>query len=204
MKSLSKIFLAGLAAVVPIVITIYILYWLGSSAERLFGGMLKFILPASVYWPGMGLAIGIGVIFLVGLFMRAWIVQKLFQWAESLVTRIPFVKTVYGSAKDLIAFVTSPKEREFNQVVAITLPNTQIRLLGFITREDVHHIAAGLAPEGNIAVYLPMSYQIGGYTVFVPRSTVEPVDMSMNDAMRFAITAGMSTSSTRAPEAMVE
>lgn len=204
MKSLSKIFLAGLAAVVPIAITLYILYWLGSSAERLFGGMLKFILPHALYWPGMGLAIGIGVIFLAGLFMRAWIVRKLFNWAEGLVTRIPFVKTVYGSAKDLIAFVTSPKEREFNQVVAITLPNTRIRLLGFITRDDVHDVAAGLAPEGDIAVYLPMSYQIGGYTVFVPRSTVEPVDMSMNDAMRFAITAGMSTSSARGTEAVVE
>jgi len=204
MKNLSKIFLAGLAAIVPIAITLYILYWLGSSAERLFGGMLKFILPSSVYWPGMGLAIGVGVIFLVGLFMRAWIVRKLFNWGEGLVTRIPFVKTVYGSAKDLIAFVTSPKEREFDQVVAITVPNTRIRLLGFVTREDVHEIAAGLAPEGDVAVYLPMSYQIGGYTIFIPRAEVEPVDMSMNDAMRFAITAGMSSSATRDPEPMIE
>ena len=194
MKSLSKIFLAGMAATVPIAITIYILYWLGTSAERLFGGMLKFILPAAGYWPGMGVVVGVAVIFLVGLFMRAWIVRKIFSWAEGLLARVPIVKTVYGSARDLIGFVTSSKDREFNQVVAITWPNTQIRLLGFVTREDVHQIAAGLAPEGNIAVYLPMSYQIGGYTVFVPRNAVEPVDMSMNDAMRLAITAGMSTS----------
>ena len=195
MKSLSKIFLAGMAATVPIAITIYILYWLGTSAERFFGGMLKFIMPASVYRPGMGVVIGIGIIFLVGLFMRAWIVRKVFSWAEGLLGRVPIVKTVYGSARDLIGFVTNSKDREFNQVVTITWPNTQIRLLGFVTRDDLHHIAAGLAPEGSISVYLPMSYQIGGYTVFVPRNAVEPVDMSMNDAMRFAITAGMSTSS---------
>jgi uncharacterized membrane protein len=77
----------------------------------------------------------------------------------------------------------------------MTFPNTNIRLLGFVTRDDVHDIAEGLAPEQNIAVYLPMSYQVGGYTVFVPRDSVEPVNMSMNEAMRFAITAGMSTSS---------
>ena len=52
-------------------------------------------------------------------------------------------------------------------------------------------------------MYLPMSYQIGGYTVFVPRNAVEPVGMSMNDAMRFAITAGMSTSS-HAAKAILE
>lgn len=203
MKAISKIFLAGLAATVPIAITAYILFWLGSSAERLFGAAVRFTAPHVPYHAGMGLVIGVLVIFLVGLFMRAWIVRKAFSLAEGMVSRVPVVKTVYGSARDLIAFVTSSGDRQFDQVVAITLPNTGIRLLGFVTREDVHHVAEGLAAPGDIAVYLPMSYQIGGHTIMVPRSAVEPVAMSMNEAMRFALTAGMSTSS-RVAAAVIE
>ena len=107
MKSLSKIFLAGMAATVPIAITIYILYWLGTSAEHFFGGMLKFIMPAAVYRPGMGVAIGVGVIFLVGLFMRAWIVRKVFSWAEGLLSRVP-IKSPQGWPRRATSPCTCP------------------------------------------------------------------------------------------------
>ena len=66
-----------------------------------------------------------------------------------------------------------------------------MKLLGFVTREDFSDLPAGLAGEGVVAVYLPMSYQIGGYTVMLPRSAIEPVNMSMQDAMKFAVTGGM-------------
>ena len=204
MKGVSKIFLTGLAATVPIAITVYVLFWLGTSAERLFGAAVRFTAPALPYRTGMGLAIGVIVIFLVGLFMRAWIVRKAFDLAEGLVARVPFVKTVYGSARDLLTFVTNSGGREFDQVVSLTLPPTEFRLLGFITRDDLHKVADGLGAPGDVAVYLPLSYQIGGHTVLVPRSAVTPVDMSMHEAMRFAITAGMSTTVRAAAAAPVE
>src|SRR3546814_8834964 len=68
-----------------------------------------------------------------------------------------------------------------------------IRLVGFVTVEDLSRFEIA-AEEECVAVYLPMSYQIGGYTAFIPRKLLTPVDMSLEDAMRFVVTAGVSRS----------
>jgi uncharacterized membrane protein len=62
-----------------------------------------------------------------------------------------------------------------------------------VTREDFSSLPGKLGASDTVGVYLPMSYQIGGYTVFLPRSAIEPIDMSVEDAMRFTLTAGMSS-----------
>ncbi len=72
MKNFSKIFFAGLAAILPIMLTFYILSWLGAKAESVLGGVIELILPVRWYVPGMGLVAGIALIFLVGLLLRAW------------------------------------------------------------------------------------------------------------------------------------
>ena len=85
--------------------------------------------------------------------------------------------------------------RRFGQVVLVQMPNLPVRMLGFVTLDDLE--GAGLPTvEGvdSVAVYLPMSYQIGGYTVLLPRSYLTPLDMGMEEAMRFLITAGLSRS----------
>jgi uncharacterized membrane protein len=66
-----------------------------------------------------------------------------------------------------------------------------MRLLGFITRSDFSDLPPGVGKEGEVAVYLPMSYQVGGYTILVPRSRVTAVDMSREEALRFLLTAGI-------------
>lgn len=190
MKGLSKIFFTGLAAVLPVLLTFYILAWLGAKAESVFGGTLNLLLPALWYKPGMGLVAGVVFIFLVGLTLRAWVVRRFFSLGERLLNRIPLVKAIYGSIRDLMNFFGG-KDQGFSQVVLVRLGDTQIKLLGFVTREDFSDLPAGLAGEGVVAVYMPMSYQIGGYTVLLPRSAIEPVNMSMQEAMKFAVTGGM-------------
>lgn len=190
MKGLSKIFFTGLAAVLPVLLTFYILVWLGAKAESVFGGTLNLLLPAHWYKPGMGLVAGVVFIFLVGLTLRAWAVRRFFSLGERLLNRIPLVKAIYGSIRDLMNFFGG-KDQGFSQVVLVRLGDTQMKLLGFVTREDFGDLPAGLAGEGVVAVYMPMSYQIGGYTVLLPRSAIEPVNMSMQEAMKFAVTGGM-------------
>ena len=79
------------------------------------------------------------------------------------------------------------------QVVAVTLPGN-MRLLGFVTRTEFEDVP-GLARPDEVAVYLPMSYQVGGFTVFMPRSAIAPVQMSREDAMKFILTAGLKNAS---------
>jgi len=75
-----------------------------------------------------------------------------------------------------------------------------IRLIGFVTSEDFSGLpqASKAADKSTVGVYLPMSYQIGGYTVYLPKSQVDPLDMSIEDAMRFTLTAGVSGGKTEA------
>jgi uncharacterized membrane protein len=76
------------------------------------------------------------------------------------------------------------------RVVAVTLPGIG-RLLGFVTRTEFGDLPEGVAKEGEVLVYLPMAYNIGGYTVFLPRERIQPVEMSREDAMKFILTAGL-------------
>lgn len=201
MTNPGKTMLQGLAAILPAALTLYILYWLGSTAETVLGGILQFVLPAGWYYPGLGLLIGVTGVYGVGLLLQGWLTRRILAWGERLLNRIPLVKTVYGSVKDLTGFFATDKRQEFDQVVAleINLGGAPCRVLGFVTRSDFTGVPSGLAEGDSVAVYLPMSYQIGGYTVIVPRSAVRPVAMSRQDAMRFTLTAGMSTDGKSPP-----
>jgi len=191
-KGLTRTFLTGLAAILPIVITLALLWWLGTAAEELLGGLLRAILPDMLYFPGLGLLMALGVIFGIGVLLRAYVVQGLFAWVEGLMDRIPVVKTIHGTVRDMMSLVSGDLEKQFGDAVLVTLPGTDYRLVGFVTREDFDGLPDELGSEGTIAVYLPMSYQIGGYTLMLPREQVEPLNLSLEDAMRYTLTAGVS------------
>jgi len=191
-KGLTRTFLTGLAAILPIVITLALLWWLGTAAEELLGGLLRAILPEPLYFPGLGLLVTLGVIFGIGVLLRAYVVQWLFAWVEGLMDRIPVVKTIHGVVRDMMNLVSGDLEKQFGDAVLVKLPGTDYRLVGFVTREDFAGLPDELGSEGTIAVYLPMSYQIGGYTLMLPRKQVEPLNLSLEDAMRYTLTAGVS------------
>jgi uncharacterized membrane protein len=191
-KGMTRTFLTGLAAILPIAITLALLWWLGTAAEKPLGGLLQRVLPDILYFPGLGLIVGLGLIFGIGILLRAYVVQGLFDWLEGWVQRIPVVKTIYGIVRDVMNVVSGDLQKQFGEAVLVTLPGTDYRLVGFVTREDFAGLPDNLGKEGTIAVYLPMSYQIGGYTLMLPRKQVEPLDLSLEDAMRYTLTAGVS------------
>ncbi|HEX5514069.1 MAG TPA: DUF502 domain-containing protein [Gammaproteobacteria bacterium] len=197
MKKLSSLFLQGLAAILPIAVTIYLLYWTGSSAEALLGGLLQRILPADLYVPGMGLAAGVLLTLLLGLLLNAYLVQAVWHWLEGLMARIPLVKTIFSATQDMMRLLSPAAQKELSQVVMVPLGDSGYRILGFVTRQDTSDLPPGLGDADTIAVYTPLSYQIGGYTLLVPRSSVTPIDMSVEQAMRFALTAGVSSGAGR-------
>lgn len=199
MKKLGRIMLRGLVAILPAAFTLYILYWSATSAEEILGRILQVILPEGWYLPGMGLLAGLFVIFLLGLGLNAFLVRRIFNLSEALLNRIPMIKTLYGSAKDFIGFFSQQRDRAFNQVVTVELEfgGVPMRLLGFVTRTDFKDLPEGIGYPGEVAVYLPLSYQIGGHTIMVARSAVKPVNISMQRAMGFVVTGGMFTEKGR-------
>ncbi len=193
MKSIGRIFLTGILTILPILATIYLVVWLFTAVERFLGKQLLLLMPDEYYRAGMGLLAALVLIFLIGLLMRAWLFRQLIKAGESLLLKIPLIKVVYRSLKDLFGLFSDEKNSEALQVVSVQLPGTDMRLLGFLTRTDFSDMPKGVGNEDEVAVYLPMSYQVGGYTVMIPRSRVTPVPMSREEAMRFVLTAGLKT-----------
>lgn len=193
LRRLARTFLSGLAVVLPIVVTFAVLAWLVTTAEAVLGAVVRVLLPDGTYPRGLGIALALGLIFGVGVLMEAVYFRRLMGWLEELLNRIPLVKTVYGAVRDLMSLFSKAGTRRFSKVVMVKFPGIEARLVGFVTLEDFTGLAIEARP-GEVAVYLPMSYTIGGYTVFLPRECLTPLDMSLEDAMRFVVTAGMSRS----------
>jgi uncharacterized membrane protein len=200
LRRLASTFLAGLLALLPIVVTAAVLMWLIGTAESLLGGLLGVVLPAPLRLPGMGLILALLLIFLVGLSLQGIVMRQLLAWLEAALNRIPLVKTVYGAVRDLTSLMSGESNRRFNQVVMVQLPDLPIRLVGFVTVDDLRKTDLPVEEAADeVAVYLPMSYQIGGYTLMLPRRLLTPLDMRFEDAMRFVITAGVSRPADHPP-----
>jgi uncharacterized membrane protein len=185
-------FLTGLLTVVPAVATIYLVVWLANTAETVLGGALKWVVSDDFYFYGMGMMAGVGVVLAVGVLMQTWVARKLFGLGEALLLRMPLVKTIYGAVRDFFGLFTGSPAGQAGRVVTVALPGMDARLVGFLMREDLGELPSE-AGGGRVAVYLPMSYQIGGYTVLVPPESVKPAGMSREEAMRFVLTAGLSS-----------
>ena len=191
MNALGKLFLKGLAVVIPVALTLAILWWVATSAERLMGTVLKFTLPDGWYIPGMGLVSGLALIALIGLLSHVLIFQKLFNLGDAIFNRLPLVKTIYTAIKDFIAYLNPEKGSEMGKVVMVQLPGQEFQLIGFVTREQFDDLPFTPTAEDPVAVYMPMSYQIGGYTLFLPRSALTPLDIPFEVAMRLVLTGAV-------------
>jgi len=187
--------------ILPIVLTIYLLYWLAGSAESVLGGMIQWMLPESLYWPGMGLIAGLIAVFVVGLLMHAYVVQRLFARVEQLLYHMPLIKSVYRAIRDFFDYFSPTSKKEFEQVVAVSIGNTGMQVIGFVTQAIPEHLPEDFREQDNILVYMPLSYMIGGYAVLMPRSAVRPLNMSMEEAMRFTLTAGVTSNTTSSADA---
>jgi len=133
---------------------------------------------------------GLSLVFFIGLLMHVYVVQRLFSKAEQLLYHTPLIKTIYRAFRDFFHFFSASKNNDFEQVVAVKLDNG-MQLVGFITQQHSEQLPQGLNVEGSVLVYLPLSYMIGGYTILVPQRNITPLDMSMEEAMRFTLTAGI-------------
>jgi uncharacterized membrane protein len=189
MKMIGRILLKGLLTILPIGLTLYFVYWLGATAESLLSGPLKVLLPQDVYRPGMGLVAGFLLLITVGLLVNAYIVRRLIGFGEALLLRVPLVKTVFAALRDLTGLMrVGEAGGELQRVVLVDFGPG--RVIGFVTQENATLPGVG-TDQSLVAVYLPMSYQIGGYTLYLPRDRIEPTDLSVEAAMRIVLTGGL-------------
>lgn len=196
MRHVWNVLLKGLAAILPVGLTVYLIYWLIVVVERTLRSAIVVVVPEPYYVPGMGLIAGVVLLYLIGLAVNAWVVRRALRMGERFLERIPLIKSIYGTLRDFTEYVAKArKRRELQQVVMVKLGETH--LMGFLTGENIRDIPGVSFPDDIVAVYLPMSYQIGGYTLYLPSSLVEKVDLSIEDAMRRVLTAGLSKTNNK-------
>lgn len=194
MRRLWNTFLKGLAAVLPLVLTLYVVWWLGTNAEEILGGWIRTTAP-ELYWPGLGLLVSFILVLVVGLIVDAYIVRRLFRFGEAMLARIPIVKTIFGALKDFARFLPAgDKRRDLKRVVLWRMGSA--RLMGFVTEENINPRMFAQPEPDIVAVYFPMSYQIGGYTLYLPKSELEETQLSVEEAMRLVLIGGVSASAT--------
>jgi uncharacterized membrane protein len=191
MRYVNRVFLKGLLAVLPLAVTGYLILWLATTFESLFKPLLTTLFPQDYYVPGMGVCMGVLGVFVIGLMLQAWFMRRLWQLGEKLLDRMPLVRQVYGALKQLVDYLGGNEQPEGSTVVMVRYGDPPVRLLGLVTRSDVDYGPQD-ADEPLVAVFLPWSYQVGGFTVYVPRTAVEKLELGREAALRLAITAGVS------------
>ena len=185
----------GLVVVLPIGFTIWLLWWIGSTTESLLRRLILLVVPPEFYMPGMGIAAALLLLLAAGTLFNALLVQSALAAWERFLDRIPVVKTIYGATRDFVKLLpTGGKRRDLRRVVLARFG--EARVIGFVTQDDASELGIVDAGEGLVAVYFPMSYQIGGYTALLPRSRIEPLEIPVEAAMRMVLTGGISGAAT--------
>lgn len=206
MKRLTKTFLAGLAVGIPLIITLWVVVQAGAWLNTVAVDAAKWLAgdpAAEKLESGLGLVCivvaFVVVILLMGVAARFWFTAGLLARLEHVLERVPLVKTVYTSIRDVLRFFGGTEQSRAR--VALYKPtDSPVRMLAIITNDRPMALTEEQA-AGMVAIWLPMSYNLGGYMLYVPVETVEPIDMSVEDMMKLAATAELGAAKLLGPKA---
>ena len=188
MRFVLSVFVRGLVAVLPLALTGYLAYAAVVGCETLLRNLVLLFVPEERYVPGMGFAMSVVLLLLAGLGMYSFVVRAAYRGLTGIVERIPVVKSVYGMITDVMRLFGDSANKPFRRVVLVAVRDG-VEQLGFLTKDGFSdHPDIG---ADKVAVYLPMSYQLGGFTMIVPKDRVRDVAMSAEEALRFCVTAGV-------------
>ncbi|HEY5961255.1 MAG TPA: DUF502 domain-containing protein [Polyangiaceae bacterium] len=178
MKLVLGYFWRGCLVLLPLAGTIYIAFLVVSTLDRL--------MPVGI--PGLGFVLTVALITGVGALTSNVIGRAAFEITEAWLKKLPLVRIVYTSIRDLIDAFVGEKKR-FDRPVAVTMiPGTAIKALGFVTRDTLEPLQI----PGSVAVYFPQSYNFAGNLLLVPREHIEPLSLSSTDLMTFVVSGGVS------------
>jgi uncharacterized membrane protein len=182
MKKIVNYFLKGLLVFVPIVVTIFVIIWAFTGLDNVFRKLLKIPIP------GLGILATIGAIFLIGFLASNFVGKKLFGIVETIFTKVPLVKLLYGSIKDIVEAFAGEKKKFDKPVVVSLTGGDGPKVAGFITSESLENL--GL--NDYSAVYLPQSYNFAGNVLLFKKESIQPLDIDSSKAMSFIVSGGVS------------
>lgn len=186
-RTLRRVFVSGILVVVPVTVTLFVLYFLFQKIDGLLSPLFHKYLGYSV--PGMGFLTTLLVIFVVGVIARNVIGSRLFGLGELVFVRTPLVRAVYTAAKQLLEAVTSTDRKAFNRAVMIEYPRPGIYTVGFAASRPRLRLADHEEPM--VTVFIPSTpTPVTGSVVIVPESDVYELAMTTEEAIKYIVSGG--------------
>jgi uncharacterized membrane protein len=178
-------FIAGLVLLAPLYVTLFVLHWI---FEYLDGPVRNAIRDATGYdWPGIGVVATLLLIMISGAIGSSLVFRGIGSWLESLLDRIPLVRTLYGAVKQLISPFGDEEKNPFQHVVMVEFPDGGMYSLGFLIKEN-----AATGPDGTplSIVMVPTNHVYLGHVGLYPSSRIHPVDMGAEEALKYLVSMG--------------
>ncbi len=184
MKLIRKWFLSGIAILLPVGLTAFVLVWLFNLLDGILKGIVSRIFGKDI--PGLGLLILLIAIFIVGMLTSNFVGSKIAGWFEKIVGKIPLIKTVYNPIRKITSGLSSDKNESFKKVVLIEFPREGTQSIGFITNNDF-----SVKGEEKISVFIPTTPNpTNGFLVMVDKCNVEILDVTVNEGLNMVVSMG--------------
>jgi uncharacterized membrane protein len=202
MAALRKWLVAGLLVMVPVAITVSVLQWVIGILDRTL-----LILPEAwhpdrligVHIPGFGVLLTLVILLSVGAAASNFMGKKLVHWGDSMVSRIPVVRSLYSSVKQVSDTLFSPSGNAFRTAVLVQWPRTDVWTIGFVTGVPGGDVTRYLVGD-YVSVYVPTTPNpTGGYFVMLRKSDCIELRMSVDEALKYVISMGVVIPAARPP-----
>ncbi len=190
LRTLQRVFVSGILVVVPVTVTVYVLFFLFQKLDGLLSPLFVKYLGYSI--PGMGVLATLLLIFLVGVLARNVIGSRLFGLGELVFVRTPLVRAVYTAAKQLIEAVTSTDRKAFNRAVMIEYPRKGMYTIGFASAQT--ELRMGDSHHRMMTVFVPSTpTPVTGFVVMLPASDVHELAISTEEVIKYIVSGGFAT-----------
>lgn len=188
MRRLRRYFLTGLVVVVPVGITVVILWWLFQTLDAILGGALERLLGRQI--PGLGLVLLLLAIVTIGWLAHYTVGRRLIAWWNTLLARFPLTARVYNAASQIVQTFMGEERRVFQRTVLIEFPTAGTYALAWVTAEN-NPFAEALLGEPCVNVFVATTPNpTSGYFLIVPKSRARAVNLGVEEAMKLVISAG--------------
>lgn len=182
MKRIVRYFFQGLLFVVPLAVTIYVIYAAFMTIDNLLGIRIQ-----GKTFRGLGFLIVLAGITAIGFLASNFLTKRALSLVERLFGRLPLVRILYSALKELIGSFVGDKKGFDRPVLVSLVPDNNVRAAGFVTNSDLKF----LGMPGEVAVYFPQSYNFAGNLLIVPRDRVTALDLDGSATMAFIVSGGV-------------
>jgi uncharacterized membrane protein len=195
MHALRKWLLAGLLVIVPVAITLAVLRWIIDTLDQTLLILPEAWHPDRIFGfhiPGFGVLLTLAILLIVGAVTSNFVGKKLVRLGDRTVSRIPVVRSIYSSVKQVSDTLFSPTGNAFRTAVLVQWPRPDVWTIGFVTGTPGGDVVNYLRADEFVSVYVPTTPNpTGGYFVMLRKGDCIELKMSVDEALKYVVSMGV-------------